>query len=136
MLTDYAQAAFIFDEIHAYEPARLALILAMVAYLRKNFGARFFVMSATFPSIIRSKLISALELSPADIIVADQSVFQKFRRHRLHLSNGGLLEDGIGGLYKMPALESQYSCVRTPLAVRRLSFRNFSMQDFLLNRFS
>ena len=40
MLTDYAQAAFIFDEIHAYEPARLALILAMVVYLRKNFGAR------------------------------------------------------------------------------------------------
>ena len=96
MLTDYAQAAFIFDEIHAYEPARLALILAMVAYLRKNFGARFFVMSATFPSIIRGKLTSALELSPADVIVADQSVFQKFRRHRLHLLNGGLLEDGIG----------------------------------------
>src|SRR5258706_845315 len=68
----------------------------MVEYLRKNFGARFFVMSATFPSIIRNKLISSLELSPADIIVADQSVFQKFRRHQLHLLNGGLLEDGIG----------------------------------------
>lgn len=95
MLTDYAQAAFIFDEIHAYEPARLALILTMVAYLRKNFGTRFFVMSATFPSIIRSELTAALELSPADTIVADQAVFQKFRRHRLHLLNGGLLEDGI-----------------------------------------
>jgi CRISPR-associated endonuclease/helicase Cas3 len=96
MLTDYAQAAFIFDEIHAYEPERLALILAMVEYLRKNFGARFFVMSATFPKIIRDKLIRVLELSPTDIITADENVFKKFRRHRLHLLKGGLLEDGIG----------------------------------------
>ncbi len=95
MLTDYAQAAFIFDEIHAYEPARLALILAMVEYLRKNFAARFFVMSATFPTIIRNKLIKVLELSSADIIAADENVFKKFRRHRLHLQKGGLLEDGI-----------------------------------------
>ena len=95
MLTDYAQAAFIFDEIHAYEPGRLALILAMVKYLRKNYGARFFVMSATFPQIIRDKLIKTLEIDTNSIIVADESVFRKFRRHKLHLLNGGLLEDGI-----------------------------------------
>jgi CRISPR-associated endonuclease/helicase Cas3 len=95
MLTDYAQAAFIFDEIHAYEPGRLALILAMVKYLRKNYGARFFVMSATFPQIIRNKLIKTLEIDTDDIIVADESVFRKFRRHELRLLNGGLLENGI-----------------------------------------
>jgi len=65
MLTDYTQASFIFDEIHAYEPARLALILVMVEYLQKNFDVRFFVMSATSPSIIREKLFKSLDL-PSD----------------------------------------------------------------------
>lgn len=96
MLADYAQAAFIFDEIHAYEPGRLALILALVQYLRKNYGAHFFVMSATFPSLIRHKLITALGLDTDNIILADESVFQKFRRHHLHLLPGDLLENGIG----------------------------------------
>jgi len=95
MLTDYAQAAFIFDEIHAYEPGRLALILAMVQYLRVQYQARFFVMSATFPTLIRTKLLQALDIQQSNVIVADPTVFQKFKRHRLHLLDGGLLEDGI-----------------------------------------
>ncbi len=65
MLNDYAQASFIFDEIHAYEPARLALILVMVEYLQKSFDVRFFVTSATSPSIIREKLFKSLDL-PSD----------------------------------------------------------------------
>jgi CRISPR-associated endonuclease/helicase Cas3 len=95
MLADYAQAAFIFDEIHAYEPGRLALILSMMQYLREYLGARFFVMSATFPSLVRSKLVHALNIPSDAIIEADQTVFEKFRRHHLHLLPGGLLEQGI-----------------------------------------
>jgi CRISPR-associated endonuclease/helicase Cas3 len=114
MLTDYAQAAFVFDEIHAYEPGRLALILAMIEYLRINYDARFFVMSATFPDIIRSKLVKALDFEPADILLADQSVFQKFRRHRLHLLHGGLLEDGIGRIVAdVQAGKSVLACINT-----------------------
>ncbi len=80
MLTDYAQAAFIFDEIHAYEPGRLALILAMIEYLRINYDA----------------------------------LFQKFRRHRLHLLHGGLLEDGIGRIVAdVQAGKSVLACVNT-----------------------
>jgi CRISPR-associated endonuclease/helicase Cas3 len=93
MLSDYAQAAFIFDEIHAYDPERLALILAMVAYLRENFGARFFIMSATFPKLIRDKLAEAL--GSYATMSASQKVFAKFRRHRLHLLDGELTDAGI-----------------------------------------
>ncbi len=93
MLTDYAQAAFIFDEIHAYEPGRLALILALVRYLREHFGARFFVMSATFPELIRDKLTGALGSDTT--IRADEAVFRRFRRHRLRLLDGDLATDGI-----------------------------------------
>lgn len=90
MLTDYVQAAFIFDEIHAYEPSRLALMLVLVRYLREQYGARFFVMSATFPTLIREQLQRAL--GDFTTIRADQQVFQKFTRHRLHLLDGDLLD--------------------------------------------
>lgn len=96
MLTDYADASFIFDEIHAYDPGRLALILALVKHLREWYGARFFMMSATFPNLIRESLKAAL--GPFQPIVADTSVFERFRRHRLHLLDGDLLEQGISAI--------------------------------------
>lgn len=93
MLTDYAGAAFIFDEIHAYEPARLALILTLIKHLREQYSARFFVMSATFPKLIREQLRDTL--GAHSIIQADADVFKKFTRHRLKLLNGDLL-DSLG----------------------------------------
>lgn len=93
MLTDYAGASFIFDEIHAYEPKRLALILALMTYLRQHYGARFFVMSATFPTLIRERLADAL--GPHRTITADDSVFKQFQRHRLHLLDGELTQEGV-----------------------------------------
>lgn len=93
MLSDYAQAAFIFDEIHAYDPARLALILALIRYLREGYGARFFLMSATFPGIIQHRLDAAL--GPHRTITADEHVFKLFQRHRLHLLDGDLVDSGI-----------------------------------------
>ncbi|MDW8101151.1 MAG: CRISPR-associated helicase Cas3', partial [Anaerolineae bacterium] len=60
LLSDCFYAAFVLDEIHAYEAARLAMILAMVKYLRKQFGARFLVMSATLPGLLRARLADAL----------------------------------------------------------------------------
>lgn len=93
MLTDYAQGAFVFDEIHAYQPGRLALILALIRYLREHLAARFFIMSATFPRIIRDRMADALGSHVT--ITADAHVFHRFRRHRLHLIEGDLLDVGI-----------------------------------------
>jgi CRISPR-associated endonuclease/helicase Cas3 len=114
MLTDYAQAAFIFDEIHAYEPGRLALMLEMVRYLREYYQARFFVMSATFPAIIREKLADALALGESDIITADGAVFEAFRRHRLDLLNGELLAEGVARIVDdVRAGKTVLACVNT-----------------------
>lgn len=90
-LSDYKDALFIFDEIHAYETKRLALILKTMEYLHRYYDARFFVMSATFPSLIKSWLQNALELSPSDEIQATPELFQKFQRHRLDIIEGELL---------------------------------------------
>lgn len=95
MLADFAQAAFVFDEIHAYEPARLALILTLVEHLRSQYGARFLFMSATFPTIIRERLMAVLDLGEKDIIAASTETYSKFQRHRLKMLDGDLMAQGI-----------------------------------------
>ncbi len=90
MLTDYAHAVFIFDEIHAYEPERLALMTGLMRYLRERFAARFFVMSATFPQLIRDRLRAALGDVP--LLSATPELFARFRRHRLQLRDGELTD--------------------------------------------
>jgi CRISPR-associated endonuclease/helicase Cas3 len=92
-LTDYTQAAFIFDEIHAYDANRLALILALVKHLRLQYGARFFIMSATFPSILREIMEDVLGIQKP--IVAEKSLFTDFQRHSLRLLDGELLTEGV-----------------------------------------
>ena len=89
ILSDYFGAAFIFDEIHAYEPKRLALILTLVAHLRQHYQARCFVMSATFPTLIKGVLRRTL--GDYTDINADAPAFAAFRRHRLHLLDGEML---------------------------------------------
>ena len=91
LLSDYHNAAFIFDEIHAYEPTRLAMILKTIEYLHKNFNARFLIMSATFPSLIKTQLVQLLD-QPAEIY-AEQALFDQFQRHRLVLLDGELLSE-------------------------------------------
>ncbi len=91
LLTDYHDALFIFDEIHAYEVKRLALILKTIEYLAQNYHARFLVMSATFPTLIKGWLKDALG-TPAEV-EAEPSLFLEFRRHHLHLLDGELLSE-------------------------------------------
>lgn len=90
-LSDYHDAAFIFDEIHAYEPQRLAMILGTVRYLAENHAARFFVMSATMPTVVQEKVREALG-DPGGI-AATPAVFRRFRRHRLQLLDGEVLDE-------------------------------------------
>lgn len=89
ILADCFNAVFILDEVHAYEPARLALILGTVRYLREQYRSKFFVMSATLPSILREKLIDAIG---SDILIeASPDLYMKFLRHKLELRDGELL---------------------------------------------
>lgn len=89
-LTDYHNSLFVFDEIHAYEVERLAMILKTIAYLRDYYNARFFIMSATFPTLIKTWLREALG-DPVEII-ASSALFKEFQRHHLNLIEGELLD--------------------------------------------
>jgi CRISPR-associated endonuclease/helicase Cas3 len=92
ILLDYANAVFIFDEIHAYDPERMAKIVSFMAWLRQNFGARFLVMTATLPPTARQALQEALALRPSDEITASEATFIASQRHTVRLLDGELLD--------------------------------------------
>lgn len=91
MLSDFFDAVFILDEVHAYEADRLAMILGTVKYLREKFGARFFVMSGTLSGLVQARLADALGEHAS--VRATPELFARFQRHRLQLRDGDLLTD-------------------------------------------
>lgn len=64
ILIDAANSVFILDELHAYEPQRLGIILAMIR-LWTRLGGRVGVLSATFPAALEELLVMALGETPA-----------------------------------------------------------------------
>jgi len=90
LLADFTQAAFIFDEMHAYEPRRLGMIIETIRHLARDYGSRFLIMSATLPGPLQAVLHEALGDVPH--VRADATIYRRFRRHRLHLLDGDLLE--------------------------------------------
>ena len=89
LLADFQRGLFVFDEIHAYEASRLAMILKAVEYLAEHYGAKFLFMSATFPEMIRAKLLNPL--GDAGVVCASPSLFTDFQRHRIDLLDGQVL---------------------------------------------
>lgn len=99
LLTDYHDSGFVFDEIHAYEVKRLALILKTIEFLGEHFNARFLVMSATFPTLIKQWLRATLG-TPVEIS-ATADLYEQFTRHRIVCVEGELLSDsGLEGIVR------------------------------------
>lgn len=90
-LLDYQQGLFVFDEIHAYEPKRLALIIEMIGWLRTHFAAHFLIMTATLPPTILQALEAALP--NCQMIAATPALFKASQRHTLHLLEGELTDE-------------------------------------------
>jgi CRISPR-associated helicase Cas3/CRISPR-associated endonuclease Cas3-HD len=82
ILIDSANSVFILDELHAYEPARLGMILAMIR-LWEKLGGRIAVLSATLPQALAELLASALGEPP--ILVEPPADWTWPVRHRLQL---------------------------------------------------
>jgi CRISPR-associated endonuclease/helicase Cas3 len=91
--TDAAGSLFVFDEIHAYQPDRLARILETLRHLVQNLEVRAFVMTATLPSPV-ARMLQEILRRPS-VVRATADTFAKFRRHRLHLRDADLLDDAV-----------------------------------------
>lgn len=114
-LTDVFSGLFIFDEIHAYEAKRLALILKMMEYFERNYGAKFCIMSATFPDILRDWLSEAIP--DLQQVPVPNDLFEEFRRHRVVMLDGGL--EGDTGIQKILEVAREGSVLVCCNTVRR-----------------
>jgi CRISPR-associated endonuclease/helicase Cas3 len=90
ILADMQDARLIVDELHVYEPERLAQIVAALVFLRSQFGAIPLIMTATLPPLLRQSLYAAFP--DLHYICADEETYRRFQRHRLHLRAGDLFE--------------------------------------------
>ncbi len=91
LLSDIFDANIVLDEVHAYDAARLAMCLATIKYFKENFRTKFFIMSATFPSMLLKRVADSI--GDHVLIRATPDLFKKFRRHELHLIDSDLLTD-------------------------------------------
>jgi CRISPR-associated endonuclease/helicase Cas3 len=77
-----ADSAIIIDEVHSYEPHTLGLIVMMIRQLRQ-WGARFFIMSATMPSNLRAVILDALgaptDGQPGTSVIEEKTLLEEAR---------------------------------------------------------
>ncbi|MES0837532.1 CRISPR-associated helicase Cas3' [Nocardiopsis tropica] len=83
-LIDSANSVFVFDELHAYEPVRLGMILAMMRQWA-DLGGRIGVISATLPDRLLDTIRTTLGENHRVELVEPDADYAWPRRHRLHL---------------------------------------------------
>jgi CRISPR-associated endonuclease/helicase Cas3 len=79
---------FIFDEIHAYNPAVFAQIIVLLEFAVKYLQVKVFIMTATLPRFLKSELQKAIG-QHAEISAKDE-LYEKFTRHKVILQEGFL----------------------------------------------
>lgn len=118
-LTDAFGTLFIFDEIHAFEVKRLAIILKLMEYLGQHYGVKFCIMSATFPKILKDWLSEAVPGLIEPHIPA--ALFEDFHRHRIVLADGELEDDyGIRAILDDADKGSVLVCCNTVRRAQRV----------------
>lgn len=91
ILVDLAGADLIVDEVHAYEPERAGLILGLFGFLAQTLDARFFVMTATLPTLLRRRLSAFLP--DLEHIQASAEDLAQFRRHQVRVCQSEWADD-------------------------------------------
>ena len=85
---EMSKGLFVFDEIHAYDAHTTALILTMVQRLRREYDAKFCIMTATMPLFLKQMVTEALgELIHVEMPPAERD---RFTRHRVRLLEGNI----------------------------------------------
>ena len=87
-ISELKNALLIFDEIHAYEPNILGIILAMLEIL-KEYKTKVLIMSATLPDFIEELFIESL--NPEKLKIPSEEA-DYFTRHRVKIVKGNIEE--------------------------------------------
>lgn len=126
VLASVAGSALILDEIHAYDPRRLGMFMAMLDDLVRRWGVRACVITATMPHWLGEKLEALLGVQT---LRAPRDIALQNCRHRLELCDQSMEDaavlDGIAD--RVAAGESILVAVNTvkkaQWVMRELQFR-------------
>jgi CRISPR-associated endonuclease/helicase Cas3 len=89
-LSEMTGGYYIFDEIHAYDSHTIAQIVVLLEICTKWLNGKVFIMTATMPTHMYHLLENALTTS--NTIVADNTLYRSFDRHRIAIEDGMLGE--------------------------------------------
>lgn len=136
MLSEFPNACFVFDEIHAYDPVITGLIIA-TAKLVCKLSASCLFLSATMPQFLIQMISSEIEhaqfLYPSWEEELDRKILDK-RRHNLQVQDGtilGNLELILKGINE--AKSTLIVCNHVPSAQRVFTeIQNSGIKDVLL----
>lgn len=87
---EWAGGYFIIDEIHAYDAKVFAQIIVLLHFAVQYLKVRVHIMTATLPTFMRREIGNVIQ--PYQEITADKTLYHTFRRHRIFLLEGMLVE--------------------------------------------
>ena len=99
-LSDYKDACFIIDEFHAYAPFLTGLIVATARWLKIQFNAKLFFMSATIPNFLEKLLLehvypddaAMIALRPSPDSASDREILDR-KRHQICCRQNSSLDE-------------------------------------------
>ncbi|KEF34472.1 hypothetical protein RDMS_06895 [Deinococcus sp. RL] len=92
VIASVAGSALILDEIHAYEPRRLGMFMALLEDLVTRWGVRACVITATMPGWLREKLEGLLN---TQALGTPREIALQNCRHRLELRESSLEDAAV-----------------------------------------
>jgi|GEM_PF-209337 len=88
LLTEFYDALFILDEIHCYDIELTSVIILVMNYIKNNLNGKLFLMSATFPEVLKTAFMEQLDID-FEITMKEEEL-KKYVRHQLHLLDGSI----------------------------------------------
>jgi len=80
------------DEIHAYEPKRLGMFIALLKSAQERWGARVCLMTATMPMWLKALLMAELGVRQ---VSASKDLYRRFARHRIEIVDGSISDSHV-----------------------------------------
>ena len=95
LVVDLFQAAVVMDEVHAYEPRRIGMFLALLRWLQRHCKASVGFVSATMPPRLREaigRLFEGIAMVDRPVDQAYRRLFEEFRRHEPQILPGEITD--------------------------------------------
>jgi CRISPR-associated endonuclease/helicase Cas3 len=94
---EFYNSLIIVDEIHTYEPNIAGMLVGILQKLTEKYNAKFFLMSATVPTLVSDMLMVRLPIGK--MITLSRNELDAYTRHRVFILEGNVFNH-IGAILK------------------------------------